>query len=153
MFFCHLHHVRAFGLITGCLLFQRSSPLSGMAGTFCRLLAGRTTAALFAAAGTGVLTTGYLLNQQNLKAAVQEKRKLFPPRWALWARCHVGRHAGEVLVQPPGLCVQGTVMTWQTAPFAGHPILGSTNSGSQDQKAGVCDSINTQKNPNNGKPK
>ncbi|NXV15089.1 KCRS kinase, partial [Cepphus grylle] len=50
-----------------------------MAGTFCRLLAGRATTALFAAAGTGVLTTGYLLNQQNVKAAVQEKRKLFPP--------------------------------------------------------------------------
>ncbi|NXI53774.1 KCRS kinase, partial [Chloroceryle aenea] len=50
-----------------------------MAGTFCRLLAGRATTALFAAAGTGVLTTGYLLNQQNVKAAVHEKRKLFPP--------------------------------------------------------------------------
>ncbi|XP_074877082.1 creatine kinase S-type, mitochondrial isoform X2 [Buteo buteo] len=50
-----------------------------MASTFCRLLAGRATTALFAAAGTGVLTTGYLLNQQNVKAAVQEKRKLFPP--------------------------------------------------------------------------
>lgn len=54
-----------------------------MAGTFGRLLAGRVTAALFAAAGTGVLTTGYLLNQQNVKATVHEKRKLFPPRWAL----------------------------------------------------------------------
>lgn len=51
-----------------------------MASTFCRLMAGRATAALFAAAGTGVLTTGYLLNKQNVKAAVQEKRKLFPPR-------------------------------------------------------------------------
>ncbi|NWU86029.1 KCRS kinase, partial [Onychorhynchus coronatus] len=50
-----------------------------MAGTFCRLLAGRASTALFAAAGTGVLTTGYLLNQQNVKAAMQEKRKLFPP--------------------------------------------------------------------------
>ncbi|KFQ20768.1 hypothetical protein N332_04451 [Mesitornis unicolor] len=50
-----------------------------MASTFSRLLAGRATTALFAAAGTGLLTTGYLLNQQNLKAAVHEKRKLFPP--------------------------------------------------------------------------
>lgn len=48
--------------------------------TFCRLLTGRATAAVFAAAGTGVLTTGYFLNKQNVKAAVQEKRKLFPPR-------------------------------------------------------------------------
>ncbi|XP_068781290.1 creatine kinase S-type, mitochondrial isoform X2 [Struthio camelus] len=50
-----------------------------MASTFCRLLAGRGAAALFAAAGTGALTTGYLLHQQNVNAAVQEKRKLFPP--------------------------------------------------------------------------
>lgn len=67
----------------GCFLLQRSCPPRRMAGTFGRLLAGRATAALFAAAGTGVLTTGYLLNQQNVKAAVHEKRKLFPPRWAL----------------------------------------------------------------------
>lgn len=38
-------------------------------------------------------------------------------------------------------------------PLLVTPVLGSTNSGSQDQKAGVCDSINTRKNPNNGKPK
>ncbi|RMC20636.1 hypothetical protein DUI87_01488 [Hirundo rustica rustica] len=50
-----------------------------MASTFCRLLAGRATAASFAAAGTGILTTGYLFNKQNVKATVQEKRKLFPP--------------------------------------------------------------------------
>ncbi|NXN70254.1 KCRS kinase, partial [Himantopus himantopus] len=50
-----------------------------MASTFCHLLAGRATAALFAAAGAGVLTTGFLLNKQNIKAVIQEKRKLFPP--------------------------------------------------------------------------
>jgi len=67
----------------GCFLFQRSCLPRGKAGTIGRFLAGRVTAALFAAAGTGVLTTGYLLNQQNVKATVHEKRKLFPPRWAL----------------------------------------------------------------------
>ncbi|NXP93429.1 KCRS kinase, partial [Passerina amoena] len=52
-----------------------------MAGTFCRLLAGRAAPALFAAAGTGVLATGYLLGQHNsVSAAVHEKRKLFPPQ-------------------------------------------------------------------------
>ncbi|XP_068033761.1 creatine kinase S-type, mitochondrial isoform X4 [Anomalospiza imberbis] len=50
-----------------------------MASTFCRLLAGRATAASFAAAGTGILTAGYLFNKQNVKATVQEKQKLFPP--------------------------------------------------------------------------
>ncbi|NXQ10514.1 KCRS kinase, partial [Peucedramus taeniatus] len=50
-----------------------------MASTFCRLLAGRATAASFAAAGTGILTAGYLFSKQNVKATVQEKRKLFPP--------------------------------------------------------------------------
>ncbi|XP_010219841.1 PREDICTED: LOW QUALITY PROTEIN: creatine kinase S-type, mitochondrial [Tinamus guttatus] len=50
-----------------------------MASVFGRLLAGRGAAVLFAAAGTGALTTGYLLDQQNVKAAVHEKRKLFPP--------------------------------------------------------------------------
>ncbi|XP_058718191.1 creatine kinase S-type, mitochondrial isoform X4 [Poecile atricapillus] len=50
-----------------------------MASTFCRLLAGRATAASFAAAGTGILTVGYLFNKQNVKATLQEKRKLFPP--------------------------------------------------------------------------
>ncbi|NXD28255.1 KCRS kinase, partial [Spelaeornis formosus] len=50
-----------------------------MAGTFCRLLAGRAAPALLAAASTGVLATGYLLGQHNVSAAVQEKRKLFPP--------------------------------------------------------------------------
>uniref|UniRef100_A0A8C5X3S8 Creatine kinase S-type, mitochondrial n=1 Tax=Malurus cyaneus samueli TaxID=2593467 RepID=A0A8C5X3S8_9PASS len=50
-----------------------------MASTFYHLLAGRATAAFFAAAGTGILTAGYLFSKQNIKATVQEKRKLFPP--------------------------------------------------------------------------
>ncbi|KAF4804846.1 hypothetical protein TURU_004252 [Turdus rufiventris] len=50
-----------------------------MASTFCHLLAGRATAASFAAVGTGILTAGYLFNKQNVKATIQEKRKLFPP--------------------------------------------------------------------------
>ncbi|NXM91067.1 KCRS kinase, partial [Oenanthe oenanthe] len=50
-----------------------------MAGTFCRILAGRAAPALIAAAGSGALAAGYLLGQPGVSAAVHEKRKLFPP--------------------------------------------------------------------------
>ncbi|XP_060091743.1 creatine kinase S-type, mitochondrial [Heteronotia binoei] len=50
-----------------------------MASTFSRLLAGRKTAVLFATVSTGALTTGYLLNQQNVKARFLERTKMFPP--------------------------------------------------------------------------
>ncbi|XP_024072990.1 creatine kinase S-type, mitochondrial isoform X1 [Terrapene carolina triunguis] len=50
-----------------------------MTSTFSRLLAGRRTAVLFATVSTGALTTGYLLNHQNVRAGSHERRKLFPP--------------------------------------------------------------------------
>nr|XP_006124427.1 creatine kinase S-type, mitochondrial [Pelodiscus sinensis] len=50
-----------------------------MTSAFSRLLAGRRTAVLFATVSTGALTTGYLLNHQNVRAESHERRKLFPP--------------------------------------------------------------------------
>ncbi|KAJ6669793.1 hypothetical protein lerEdw1_000342 [Lerista edwardsae] len=50
-----------------------------MASTFSRLLAGRRTAFLIATVSSGALTTGYLLNQQNVKAGSFNRQKLFPP--------------------------------------------------------------------------
>ncbi|XP_067424776.1 creatine kinase S-type, mitochondrial isoform X2 [Emydura macquarii macquarii] len=50
-----------------------------MTSTFSRLLAGRRTAVLFATVSTGALTTGYLLNHQNVRAGSHERQKLFPP--------------------------------------------------------------------------
>lgn len=51
-----------------------------MASTFSKLLTGRNASLLFATLGTGALTTGYLLNKQNVCAAAREQHKLFPPR-------------------------------------------------------------------------
>lgn len=50
-----------------------------MASTFSKLLTGRNASLLLATLGTSALTTGYLLNRQNVCAAAQEQRKLFPP--------------------------------------------------------------------------
>uniref|UniRef100_A0A8C2RYJ7 Creatine kinase S-type, mitochondrial n=1 Tax=Capra hircus TaxID=9925 RepID=A0A8C2RYJ7_CAPHI len=51
-----------------------------MASTFSKLLTGRNASLLFATLGTGALTTGYLLNKQNVCAAAREQHRLFPPR-------------------------------------------------------------------------
>uniref|UniRef100_A0A6I8P849 Creatine kinase S-type, mitochondrial n=1 Tax=Ornithorhynchus anatinus TaxID=9258 RepID=A0A6I8P849_ORNAN len=52
-----------------------------MASAFSRFFTGRSASALFATLGTlgtGALTTGYLLNQQNVSAGAYERPKLFP---------------------------------------------------------------------------
>lgn len=51
-----------------------------MASAFSKLLTGRNASLLFATLGTSALTTGYLVNRQNVRAESQEQHKLFPPR-------------------------------------------------------------------------
>ncbi|XP_014406168.1 PREDICTED: creatine kinase S-type, mitochondrial [Myotis brandtii] len=50
-----------------------------MASAFSKLLTGRNASLLFATLGTSALTTGYLVNRQNVRAEAREQHKLFPP--------------------------------------------------------------------------
>ncbi|XDA77159.1 hypothetical protein R6Z07F_007302 [Ovis aries] len=61
------------------LRLQDTHPRGRMASTFSKLLTGRNASLLFATLGTGALTTGYLLNKQNVCAAAREQHRLFPP--------------------------------------------------------------------------
>lgn len=52
-----------------------------MASTFSKLLTGRNASLFLATLGTSALTTGYLLNRQNVCAEAQEQHRLFPARY------------------------------------------------------------------------
>ncbi|XP_023378443.1 creatine kinase S-type, mitochondrial [Pteropus vampyrus] len=49
-----------------------------MASIFSKLLTGRNASLLFATMGTSALTTGYLLNRQNVNAEARDQHRLFP---------------------------------------------------------------------------
>lgn len=55
-------------------------PRGRMASAFSKLLTGRNASLLLATVGTSALTTGYLLNRQNVCAEAREHHRLFPPR-------------------------------------------------------------------------
>ncbi|XP_073090655.1 creatine kinase S-type, mitochondrial isoform X1 [Manis javanica] len=57
---------------------QRHSSGGRMASTFSKLLTGRNASLFLATLGTSALTTGYLLNRQNVCAEAQEQHRLFP---------------------------------------------------------------------------
>lgn len=61
-------------------LLPDTHPRGRMASVFSKLLTGRNASLLLATVGTGALTTGYLLNRQNLCAEARGQHRLFPPR-------------------------------------------------------------------------
>lgn len=61
-------------------LLSDTDPRGKMASAFSKLLTGRSASLLLATVGTSALTTGYLLNQQNVCAEAREQHRLFPPR-------------------------------------------------------------------------